>query len=225
MSKSKLNYLALILVLSITFLLISDATAAKIVLIFGIPVSISVLYFPVTYVLSDIITEVYGYDTARRILWMSVLCSILAGCVYQLAAYYPPAFPSPTGTDAYHQVFSVVPRIMFAGWIAVFWGDITNNYIIAKMKIWTKGQYFWMRAIASTAGGQLINTVLFVLLGLYGTVPNEAVFNMILFGWLFKVAVEAILLPFTTLVVDYLKKAEGQDIYDTETKFNPFLFK
>ena len=225
MSDSKLNYLALILVLSITFLLISDVTAAKIVMVFGIPLTISVFYFPITYVLGDIVTEVYGYDTARKILWMSIICSIFAGLIYQLAAYYPLAFPTAYGVDPYREVLSVVPRIMVAGWIAVFAGDVVNNYIIAKLKVITKGKHFWFRALASTAAGQFINTILFVFLGLFGTVPNEAILGMIFYSWLFKVGVEVLFLPITYRIVEYLKKTEGHDVYDFDTKFNPFIFK
>jgi uncharacterized integral membrane protein (TIGR00697 family) len=225
MNLPKLNFLALLLVLSITFLLISDATAAKIIILFGVPVGISVLYFPVTYILSDVVTEVYGYDTARRILWMSIICSIIAGTIYQIAAYYPPAFPDESGIDPYKEVFSVVPRIMLAGWVAVFSGEITNNYILAKLKLLTKGKHFWLRAVGSTIGGQFVNTVLFVFLGLYGTVPNESIVTMILFGWLFKVMIEIFLLPITYKIVAYLKKVEAHDAYDLNTNFNPFLFK
>lgn len=211
--------------LGITFLLISDVTASKVVLFFGVPVSISVLYFPVTYILADITTEVYGYKIARQILWMSVICSIAAGIIYQLAAYYPLAFLREDGIDPYRAVFSVVPRIMIAGWIAVFAGDIVNNYILAKMKVWTQGKHFWARAMSSTIAGQFINTFLFVLLGLSFTVPHDALVPMILYGWGFKVLVEFILLPVTTIIVNKLKKAEGVDVYDLDTNFNPFIFK
>ena len=156
---------------------------------------------------------------------MSIICSILAGTIYQIAAYYPPAFPDKSGIDPYHQVFSVVPRIMMAGWVAVFCGDITNNYILAKLKLLTNGKHFWLRAVGSTVGGQFVNTILFVFLGLYGTVPHEAIGTMILFGWLFKVMVEVLLLPITYKVVTYLKKTEGHDAYDLNTNFNPFIFK
>ncbi|NND65713.1 MAG: queuosine precursor transporter [Gammaproteobacteria bacterium] len=221
----KLNWLAVVLVLHITFLLISDATAAKIVMVLGYPVSISVLYFPITYILADIITEVYGYKIARQILWMSIICSAVAGTVYQLAAYYPPAFPFEGGGDPYNTVFAVVLRVMVAGWIAVFAGDISNNYVLAKLKVATKGAHFWLRAIASTFVGQFVNTVIFYIIALYGILPNKILLVAIISGWLMKVGVEVILLPVTYKVVAYLKRVEGVDTYDFDTDFNPFLFK
>lgn len=128
------RYLEWITVVYITFQLVSDVTAGKLISLFGFPVSITVLYFPVTYIFADVLTEVYGYARARSVLWKVMLSSIIAGLVYQLAVFLPPA-PGfdPAANEAY-RVLGVIPRVLVGGWLAVFAGEITNNFVLAKMK-------------------------------------------------------------------------------------------
>lgn len=140
------KYLGLLMVLNVTFQLISDVTAGKIISVFGVGVSVTVLYFPITYILGDILTEVYGYGRARYVVWVTLLASVAAGITYQVVAVIPPA--SFFGAnDAYRTVFGTVPRILVGGWLAVFLGDISNDYILAKMKIWTRGKLLWSRLV------------------------------------------------------------------------------
>lgn len=211
----------LFLVLNITFQLISDATAGKIVSIFGYGVSVTVLYFPVVYIISDVVTEVYGYAMARRLLWYTVLASVIAGLCYQLAVLVPPASFFENG-DAYEKVFGIVPRVLIGGWVAVFFGDIANNYVLAKLKIQFKGNLLWMRTISSTIVGQLINTLLFYVIALSGILPINILFESILVGWVIKTLVEVAMTPVTYLVINRIKAIEKEDFYDTETNFNPF---
>jgi uncharacterized integral membrane protein (TIGR00697 family) len=216
--------LGLLTALNITFQLVSDVTAGKIVQLFIFPVSATVLYFPFVYIISDVLTEVYGYARARRILWLTLASSIIAGLVYQLVVYLPPA----TGFDAneaYARVFGIVPRILIGGWIAVFIGDILNNYVLAKMKVWTKGKHLWSRTISSTVVGQFANTVLFYLIALSGILPTNILITSILSAWLLKVGVEVILTPLTYYVITQVKRIEGEDYYDKNTDFNPLSFK
>lgn len=216
--------LTFLTVLNIMFQLVSDVTAGKIIDIFSFPVSITVLYFPFVYIISDVMTEVYGYAQARKVLWYTLITSIVAGLIYQLAVYIPPA--SIFGlNDAYVTVFGIVPRVLIGGWIAVFAGDIVNNYILAKMKIWSHGRNLWARTIASTIGGQFINTVLFYVIALSGILPTNILIISVLSGWIIKVAVEAILTPVTYWVINKVKKIEGEDYYDNDTDFNPFQLK
>ncbi len=224
MSTKPYRLITLFLVLNIAFQLISDATAAKIVLIFGFGVSVTVLYFPFTYIISDIITEVYGYARARQILWYTLLSSILAGVFYQIAVLVPAA-PFFEQGDAYKTVFGIVPRVLVGGWLAVFCGDISNNYVLAKLKIVTKGKFLWLRTISSTVVGQFLNTAVFYVVALGGVLPNEVLFQGIIAGWIIKTAVEAALTPVTYVVVDRVKKLEGVDHYDRDTNFNPFSLK
>jgi len=216
--------LTLFLVLNIAFQLISDATAAKIVLLFGFGVSVTVLYFPFTYIISDIITEVYGYASARRILWYTLLSSVLAGVFYQLAVAVPSA-PFFEGGPAYETVFGIVPRVLIGGWLAVFIGDISNNYTLAKLKIITNGRYLWLRTITSTIVGQFMNTAVFYVVALSGVLPNNLLVEGIIAGWAIKTVVEALLTPVTYLIINKVKKIEGIDYYDRDTNFNPFSLK
>ena len=216
------KYLGLITVLFITFQLVSDVTAGKIIQLWIFPVSATVLYFPVTYILSDVLTEVYGYAVARSVLWRVLLASVLAGIVYQIVVLLPAA-SGFSHTDAYAQVLGVVPRVLVGGWIAVFAGEILNNYVHAKMKIWTKGKHLWMRTIGSTVVGQLANTMLFYFIALYAVIPNDLLITSIISGWLIKVAVEVVLTPVTYRIIKTLKRIEGEDHYDTNTDFRPFV--
>ncbi len=212
--------LGLLTVLNITFQLISDVTAGKIVQLWIFPVSVTVLYFPVVYIISDIMTEVYGYARARRVLWLTLLASVIAGLIYQLVVYLPPA-AGFDANEAYIRVFGVIPRVLLGGWIAVIVGDILNNYVLAKMKVWMKGRHLWMRTIGSTIVGQFANTVLFYLIALYAILPNNILVTSILSAWLLKVAVEVILTPLTYYVVAKIKEVENEDYYDKDTNFNP----
>ncbi len=215
------TYLFALIQFYVVFQLISDATAGKIIDVFSLPVSVSVLYFPLTFVISDVLTEVYGYACAKRTLWIVMASSITAGVFYKLAVI----LPSPAifdGAEAYTRVFGVVPRILLGGWIAVFAGETANNYVLARMKVLTGGKWLWTRTIGSTLVGQGVNTLLFYVIGLYGTLPNDALLTAILAGWAFKVAVEAACTPFVYIVVARLKRIEQEDHFDRHADFNPF---
>ncbi len=218
------KYLGLITTLYITFQLISDVTAGKIVQLGVFTVSATVLYFPITYIFSDILTEVYGYTKARSVVWQALLASIIAGLIYQLVVWLPPAMGFDA-SDAYARVLGSVPRILLGGWIAVWVGGILNNYVLAKMKIWTKGKYLWTRTITSTIVGEGANTALFYTIALYSVLPNNLLFSSILSGWFLKTLVEAVFTPVTYYVVAKLKKTENEDYYDTNTDFNPLIIK
>src|SRR3990167_7205638 len=152
--------LGLLTALNITFQLVSDVTAGKIIELFIFPVSVTVLYFPFVYIISDVMTEVYGYARARLVTWLTLISSVIAGLIYLAVAYLPsPEFFG--ASEAYARVFGVIPRVLVGGWIAVFAGDILNNYVLAKMKVQMNGKHLWMRTISSTIVGQGANTVLF----------------------------------------------------------------
>ena len=221
MGSKQFRLLTLFLVLNVTFQLISDATAAKIVLLFNFGVSVTVLYFPFTYIISDIITEVYGYASARRILWYTLFASVLAGIFYQIAVAVPAA-PFFDNGPAYKTVFGVIPRVLLGGWLAIFIGDISNNYVLAKLKVMTKGRFLWLRIIASTVVGQFLNTAVFYVIALGGVMSGNVLYEGIIAGWIIKTMVETLLVPVTYLIVNKVKKFEGVDYYDKNTNFNPF---
>ncbi len=216
------KYLGLITALYITFQLVSDVAAGKIVQLWVFPVSVSILFFPFTYIFSDILTEVYGYARSRRVVWTVLLASVIAGLLYQIAAFAPSA-PGFIDGQAYTRVFGSVPRILLGGWIAVWAGGIANDYLLAKLKVLTQGKYLWTRTISSTIVGEGINTVLFFVIALSGVLPNGLLVSSILSGWLIKVLVEVVFTPVTYLVVHRLKQTEQEDYFDTDTKFNSFI--
>jgi uncharacterized integral membrane protein (TIGR00697 family) len=204
----------------VTFQLVSDVTAGKVIAVGPAVVSVTVIYFPITYLISDILTEVYGYERARRALWLVLASSIAAGLVYQLVVALPPG-PGFDGNDAYTRVFGQVPRILAAGWVAVFVGDIANNYVLSRLKVITQGKWLWLRTISSTVVGQGLNTVIFYIGALWGVLPFDILVSAILWGWWLKVAVEVILTPLTYAAISYVKRREGLDVYDTHADYNP----
>jgi len=218
------RFLGIITTLYITFQLVSDVTAGKLINFFGFPVSVTVIYFPITYIFADVLTEVYGYARARRVVWQVLLASVLAGLIYQLVAVLPPG-SGFDANNAYVRVFGSVPRILLGGWIAVWVGGILNDYVMAKMKIWTNGKYLWTRTVGSTIVGEFANTVLFYSIALAGIITTKFLIQAILAGWIIKCIVEIVLTPWTYFVCAKLKKAENEDYYDRETDFNPFTFK
>ncbi|MFC1723953.1 queuosine precursor transporter [Nanoarchaeota archaeon] len=222
--KKQYKYLSLFTILYVTFQLISDITAGKIVSIGFFTVSVTALYFPVTYIIADILTEVYGYAEARKVVWVVFFTSIIAGLIYWLVASLPPA----AGFDAnaaYLRVLGQVPRVLLGGWIAVWTGGILNDYILAKMKLITKGKHLWMRTIGSTIVGEGANTMLFYAIALYGVIPSHLLVSSIISGWVLKIIVETVFTPVTYYVIRKVKQAEQIDYYDRRTNFNPFRFR
>jgi len=218
------KYLGLITALYITVLIVSNTTAGKFVQLGSLIFSAPILFFPVTYIIADILTEVYGYAKARSVLWMVIISSLIMAVLYAVVVYLPPA----AGFDAnaaFTRVLGQVPRIVFASLVAVFVGGILNDYILAKMKVWTKGKHLWARTIGSTIVGEGADTLLFFLIGFYGVIPTGILISAMVTGWLLKVAIEVIMTPVTYKVVKKLKEVEGEDYYDTNTNFNPLIIR
>ena len=217
-------YLGFITIAYVTLQLVSDVTAGKLIAFGVLTVSATVLYFPFTYILSDVLTEVYGYRVARRVMWQALVATAVAGLLYQVVVWLPAA-PGFEAADAYSRVLGSVPRILVGGWVAVFVGAILNDYVLAKMKVWTKGKHLWARTIGSTIVGEGANTALFYTIALAGIIPTSLLISSILSGWVIKVAVEAVMTPVTYRIVAFLKRSEGIDHYDHDTNFNPFSLK
>lgn len=220
----KFKFLGLLTGLNVTLLLVSDFTGARIIGLGGVGVSVTVLYFPLTYLIGDLLTEVYGYACSRRVIWISAGCSLLGSSIAAAQLTVPGA--AYTGTDAaYQAVFSVSPRTALAGLVAFFAGDIANSYVLAKMKLWHQGRHLWARFVASTVAGEGINTLLFYSIALEGVLPRRLLVLSVLAGWSLKAAVEVVLLPLSYWVVRYLKRAEGVDHFDYGTNFNPWVLR
>ena len=218
------KYLGLITALYITFQLVSNTTAGKIIQLGGFSLSAPILFFPVTYIFADILTEVYGYAKARSVIWMAFFCAAIMALLYSLVVFLPPAIGFDAN-DAYTRVLGQVPRIVIASLIAFWIGSILNDYILAKMKIWTKGKYLWTRTIGSTIVGEGADTILVFLIAFYGVLPMNLIYGLILSGWTIKVVIEVIMTPVTYKVIAKLKKVEGEDYYDTKTNFNPLIIR
>lgn len=215
-------YWCLVLIYAV-FQLVSDVTAGKFIHLASIEVSASVLYFPATYIVSDILTEVYGYERARRALWIVLGASVLAGSIYQIVLWLPNG-PNFHANHEYQTVLGTVPRVLLAGWIAVFTGETSNNYVLSRLKILTKGQYLWIRTIGSTLVGQTINSVIFFTGAFYGSLPEKALVHSIFWAAAFKVAIEVFFTPLTCFVIRVIKAQERIDFFDVKTNYSPFKF-
>jgi len=205
----------------VVVLLISNLVASKIVAFGPLRVSAVLVLFPITYIFGDIFTEVYGYAASRRAIWLGFAASALMALMGLLAVALPPA-PGWDGQEAFARVFGFVPRLVIASLVAYWAGEFTNSYVLAKMKLLTRGRFLWSRTIGSTAAGQAVDTALVMLIAFWGSLTPEMIGNMILSGFVFKVLYEAAMTPITYLVVNFLKRAEGADAYDRHTNFNPF---
>jgi hypothetical protein len=180
-----------------------------------------ILFFPISYVLGDVLTEVYGYARARRVVWVGFAASIFAAAMAAFVVWIPPA-ADWKGQEALAAVFGQVPRI-FAASILAFWaGEIANAYVLARMKLLTKGRWLWTRTIGSTAVGQGVDSLIFYPLAFLGVWETSLVVTVMVTNYLMKVAWEAALTPVTYQVVGAMKKAEGIDVFDEGTDFSPF---
>jgi hypothetical protein len=187
------------------------------------PFGAGVLFFPISYVIGDVLTEVYGYAYARRCIWAGFAALIFMAFMAWVVVALPPA--ADWGNQkAYEAVFGQVPRIVFASIVAFWAGEFVNSYVLAKMKIWTKGKLLWTRTIGSTVFGQGVDSLLFYPIAFLGVAgwTDELVIQVIFTQWAIKVAWEAALTPVTYAVVGWLKHREGVEIFDTETDFSPF---
>jgi len=185
-----------------------------------------VLFFPISYIFGDVLTEVYGYARARKVIWTGFAALAFASIMASIVVALPPA-PFWKHQQAYEIAFGNTWRIVAASMIAYFCGEFVNSYVLAKMKIAQEGQHLWMRTIGSTIAGEAVDSSLFYPLAFYGTgiIPNEALPAVMLSQFLTKTGVEILFTPLTYKIVDFLKRAEAEDFYDRDTDFNPFAVK
>jgi uncharacterized integral membrane protein (TIGR00697 family) len=182
-----------------------------------------VLFFPISYVFGDILTEVYGYSRARRVIW-SGFAALLFAAVMAWVVVALPYNASWGNQQAYEVAFGNTWRIALASMFAYFCGEFVNSFVLAKMKIWTNGRWLWTRTIGSTVAGEAVDSALFYPLAFYasGLMPNDLVFKLMIGQFIGKVAVEVLFTPITYAIVGFLKRAEQEDYYDRDTDFNPF---
>jgi len=219
--KEDVRYYDIILILFVTVLIVSNVVSAKILTLGPFTFDGGTLLFPFAYILGDILTEVYGYKKARKAIWLGFGANFLAAFVFILIGRLTPA----QGWDyqeAYNAILGWVPRIVTASLIAYWCGSFTNSFLMAKLKISTKGRWLPSRTIISTIVAQAIDTIIFCTLAFYGRIPNQLLVSVIISNYLFKTGFEILFTPFTYIIAIFLKKREGMDVFDYHTNFNPF---
>lgn len=214
------KYLGLITAIFSTCLVVSNIIAVKVGNFGGAFLTVAVIFFPLTYIINDVLTEVYGYAAARRVLWVGFTCNLLAVLAIGISVYIPAA-PFFGNQAAYEAILGFSPRLLVASFVAFMAGGFTNAYIMAKMKIWSQGKRLWQRTIGSTIVGEGVDTTIFTVIAFLGVFSGANIAQIILGEWIFKTVFEVVATPFTYMVVGRLKKAEGIDVYDTSTNFNP----
>lgn len=187
------------------------------------PFGAGILFFPVSYVIGDVLTEVYGYARARRVIWAGFVAVAFMAFMSWIVVALPPA-PDWGNQAAYETVFGQVPRIVFASMIAFWAGEFVNSYVLARMKIATAGRHLWMRTIGSTIAGEGVDSLIFYPLAFLGAPgwTTGLVLTVLVTQWMLKVGWEVLLTPVTYLAVGFLKRREGIDVYDSGTDFTPF---
>jgi len=207
--------------LFITCLLVSNIIAGKLVLIFGQVLPSAVILFPITYILGDVFTEVYGFRHTRIVIWTGFAANLLMSLVFLAALALPhPDFWKNQG--AYESVLGLTPRIVLASLVAYWVGEFANSITLSALKKATKGRHLWTRTISSTVVGQGFDTALFIGIAFFGSVSVPVLLGMMLAQYLFKVAYEVILTPLTYVIVARVKAKEGVDTYDAGVVYNPF---
>lgn len=206
--------------------------AGKVATVAGFTFGAGVLFFPLSYVLGDVLTEVYGYARARRVVWAGFTAAAFAAGMSAFVTWIPPAeawnVEIASGVDkqaAFALNFGQAPRIVLASCLALWAGEIANAFVMARMKVASGGRHLWRRTIGSTIAGQGVDTLIFYPLAFFGIWSPELILSVMATNYALKVAWEALLTPVTYRVVGFLKRAEGVDVYDAETNFTPFSVK
>ncbi len=207
----------------VVVLLISNLVGQKLTALGPLRFSGAQLLFPITYIFSDVFTEVYGYGGSRRAIWIAFFANLLMGAMGLFMVWLPGAPEwSSEGQRAFEIVFGAVPRMILASLVAFWAGEFTNSYVMAKMKLWTEARVPWTGTIGSTVRGQAIDSLIVTAVFYWGSVPLRTILVTAASGYLFKVTYEALMTPVTYAIVGGLKRSEGLDVYDEGTDFSPF---
>ena len=217
----------------VTSLVISNIIAVKLAIIGPFVLPAAIIIFPISYIFGDILTGVYGYSRARQVIWIGFACNVFAVAAIWVAGRIPAAsfwtvagFESAeTSQLAFDAILGFTPRLLGASFSAYLLGEFINSFVLARLKVATQGHHLWVRTIASTLIGQLADSGVFIFLAFVGIVPGPVLGELIITQWLFKSAYEAIATPITYLIVNYLKRTEAVDFFDSETNFNPVALK
>lgn len=205
--------------LFVTTLLTANIIAVKVVDLFGLVLPAGIVIFPLSYIFGDILTEVYGYRQARRVIWLGFFCNLVLVAGVLAGQLLPPA-SFWEGQAAYERILGYSPRLLVASFLAYLAGEFANSYVLARLKVLTRGRFLWTRTIGSTLVGQGLDSLVFITVAFLGT-PGMALAPVILTQWAAKCLYEALATPFTYLVVNWLKRVEGLDAFDVGIDFNP----
>ena len=198
--------------------------ASKVATLFGFTFGAGVLFFPISYIFGDVLTEVYGYARSRRVVWAGFAALLFASVMSLVILAFPPA-PMWSHQAAFETVFGNTWRIALASMFAYLCGEFCNSFVLAKMKIKTEGRFLWMRTIGSTIVGEAVDSLIFYPLAFMGVWPVEQVVAVMMSNYALKVSWEVVNTPLTYRVVAFLKRAESEDYYDRDTNFTPFSLK
>lgn len=207
--------------LFVTFLIIANTIAVKIIEVWGFILPAGIICFPITYIFGDVLTEVYGFRRSRLVIWTGFCCLFLMSVFYWTSTTLTPA-PFWKDQESYAKFFSLSPRIALASFIAYLVGEFSNSIVMSRMKIWSKGKYLWMRTIGSTLIGEGIDSFVFNFSAFTGIFPIGDVAYIAFSGYVLKVLYEVVATPVTYAIVGFLKKREGTDHFDYEETYNPF---
>ncbi|MCA0452489.1 MAG: queuosine precursor transporter [Chloroflexi bacterium] len=205
----------------VAVLIISNIAATKIIQVGPFSFDGGTFLFPLSYIFGDILTEVYGYKSSRRVIWTGFFWLFVTAIVLMLVDGATPAGDWPF-QDSFHTILGQTPRIVIASLAGFLAGEFSNSYVLAKMKIWTQGKHLWARTIGSTVAGELVDTIVFTLIAFGGVFTNDLLLSLIVSAYLFKLGIEVLFTPITYRVVSWLKEVEKEDYYDIGTNFNPF---
>jgi uncharacterized integral membrane protein (TIGR00697 family) len=213
-------YFLVVVVLYVTMLITANTVAIRVLDIGPFTADAGTLTFPIAYIVGDVLTEVYGFRIARRVIWLGFIANILAVGVFQMALRLP-SVDDPAFQEAFRMVFNATPRILLASMAAYLVGSFINAFVLARLKVITDGRWLWMRTIGSTIMGQGLDTVIFVFIAFWGVFPGDVIWAMLYTNWLVKIGVEVLATPVTYKVVHLFKQREELDVYDVDTDFNP----
>jgi uncharacterized integral membrane protein (TIGR00697 family) len=206
----------------VTCLITANIMAVKFIFLLGFLVPAGIIVFPLSYLFGDIITEVYGYGAMRKVIWLGFGCNFLAVIAIYLGGIAPAA-PFWHDQAAYNTILGFAPRLLLASFIAYLVGEFTNSFVLAKLKIVTRGRWLWTRTIGSTLIGEGFDTLIFISIAFWGIIPTQSMLTAILTQWIFKVLYEVLATPLTYAVVGFLKRREQLDTFDYRTNFSPIL--
>ncbi len=217
------RYFDLIMALFVAVLLISNIASTKILTLWKFTFDGGTILFPLSYIFGDILTEVYGYRRARKVIWTGFFAALMMSLILWVVQLLPPADGWPN-QKSYEEVIGFIPRIVAASLVAYFTGEFTNSWLLSRLKVKTGGKYLWLRTIGSTLAGEGIDTLLFCLIAFYGHLPGNLLLAVIISNYIFKCSVEILFTPLTYAGVNFLKRKERIDTFDRGISYNPFRF-